>query len=270
VLGYRDNPELKFKPHTEPKYDNLYFGFELEVDKAGTYSQNSIQIGKIVGDDVFFKRDGSLNKGFEIVSQPMHYEYFMDKKETYAKMFNKAIEMGYRSHKTATCGLHFHVSKQAYTDTEIVKLIYLFEKHWDNITVFTRRAPAKLSRWANRYGVGHQSDIERNELDKKPEESKEKLRSLRCRGRYSAVNLVNANTVEFRVFRGTLNINTFVASMQFIRHLTDMVKEYDIDALRAMTWSELMKSDFTELNQYLVLRGIDEDIFKTPKNVIDK
>ena len=191
-------------------------------------------------------------------------------KDNYAKMFGKAIDIGYCSHKTTTCGLHFHISRNALTETEIVKLVYLFEKHWKNVKVFTRRSQSKLNSWASRYGYGHMADIEDKKIDKDEDESHDKLTQLKRRGRYTALNLTNEHTVEFRVFRGTLNINTFIASMQFIRHLVDMVKEYDIDALRAMSWSELMKNDFVELNEYLALRGLATDTIQSAKRVIDK
>ena len=35
-------------------------------------------------------------------------------------------------------------------------------------------------------------------------------------GRYVAVNLENYNTIEFRIFRGTLNYKTFIATLQLI------------------------------------------------------
>ena len=34
-----------------------------------------------------------------------------------------------------------------------------------------------------------------------------------CAGRYTAVNLTNADTVEIRMFRGTLKLNTLKATL---------------------------------------------------------
>ena len=42
-----------------------------------------------------------------------------------------------------------------------------------------------------------------------------------CNGRYVAVNLNNYHTIEFRLFRGTLKYNTFIATLQMVNHICD-------------------------------------------------
>ena len=42
-----------------------------------------------------------------------------------------------------------------------------------------------------------------------------KAKSNSC-GRYTAVNLCNYSTIEFRMFRGTLKYNTFIAALQLV------------------------------------------------------
>ena len=43
-----------------------------------------------------------------------------------------------------------------------------------------------------------------------------------CAGRYTAVNLTNADTVEIRMFRGTLKLNTLKATLQMVNHLVEV------------------------------------------------
>lgn len=46
-----------------------------------------------------------------------------------------ALSMGYVSHQASTCGLHVHISRQAFgkteqsQDTAIARVLYFFEKH---------------------------------------------------------------------------------------------------------------------------------------------
>ena len=35
-------------------------------------------------------------------------------------------------------------------------------------------------------------------------------------GRYACINLINTDTIEFRVFRGTLKYNTVITTLQFV------------------------------------------------------
>ena len=69
-----------------------------------------------------------------------------------------AIRMGYRCHQTDTCGLHVHVSRNAFGDTEeeqdaaIARLLYFFEKHWEELLKFSRRTAYQMEQWADRYG----------------------------------------------------------------------------------------------------------------------
>ena len=44
----------------------------------------------------------------------------------------------------------------------------------------------------------------------------DKVKNTKYAGRYQGINLQNDNTVEFRMFRGTLKLNTFIAALQFV------------------------------------------------------
>ena len=70
------------------------------------------------------------------------------------------------------------------------------EKHWDELLKFSRRTPRQLQRWAARYDY--------------KEQPKEILDNAKVgatgNGRYSCINLENTNTIEFRMFRGTLKL----------------------------------------------------------------
>lgn len=105
--------------------------------------------------------DGSLESGIEIVSHPMSLDYHCNEMPL-AQVLEEARSLRYRSHGAGTCGLHVHVSRRAFGDVEaqqeacIARILYFFEKHWEELLKFSRRSLRQLERWAARYGYKEQ------------------------------------------------------------------------------------------------------------------
>ena len=73
-------------------------------------------------------------------------------------------------------------------------------------------------------------------------------------GRYVAVNLENYNTIEFRIFRGTLRYKTFIATLQLVHEICRFAAQLDDKEMEGLSWSEfvsLIPSDKPELIDYL-------------------
>ena len=76
-------------------------------------------------------------------------------------------------------------------------------------------------------------------------------------GRYTCVNLTNEDTIEFRIFRGTLKYNTLIATLQMVNRICDVAICMSDDELRAMSWSEFVSGvTEPELIQYLKERRL--------------
>ena len=230
-----------------------YFGVELEIDKGGEIGSNAEQIlavGNREHDFYYCKHDGSLDDGFEIVSHPATVEYHLTQLPWKAVMA-EAVSLGYRSHQACTCGLHIHISRLAFGRTAaqqeaaIARLLYFVEKHWNELFTFSRRSSYNMSRWSARFG-----------FEKTGKQILEKAKSG-CNGRYVAVNLNNYHTIEFRLFRGTLKYNTFIATLQMVNHICDAAISLSEEGIDAMSWSEFVSSiEEPELIQYLKERRL--------------
>jgi len=230
-----------------------YFGVELEIDKGGEIGSNVEQILAVENqkhDFYYCKHDGSLDDGFEIVSHPATAEYHLTQLPWKAIMA-EAVSLGYRSHQACTCGLHIHISRLAFGRTAaqqeaaIARLLYFVEKHWNELLKFSRRTNRQLERWAARYGY---KDT--------PKEMMDHAKSYHC-GRYTCVNLTNEDTVEIRIFRGTLKYNTLAATIQLTDHLCDVVTCLNDEELRALSWSDFIAGvTEPELIQYLKERRL--------------
>ena len=71
-------------------------------------------------------------------------------------------------------------------------------------------------------------------------------------GRYTCVNLQNTDTIEFRIFRGTLKLNTLFATLQFVDRICDVALYLTDDDLKAMSWTTFVSGcQSPELVRYL-------------------
>ena len=232
-----------------------YFGVELEIDFGGEDDDSAQQIMEIANgngvENLYCKHDGSLDDGFELVTHPMTLHYHM-KKMPWARILQEAVSLGYTSHQAGTCGLHVHVNRNAFGDTEeardavIARILYFFEKNWEELLKFSRRTQRQLEHWAARYGYKEQ-----------PKELLDHAKKGGHGGRYSCVNLQNTDTIEFRIFRGTLKYNTLIATLQLLDRICDVALFMSDDELKAMSWTTFVAGcTQPELVRYLKERRL--------------
>ena len=174
------------------------------------------------------------------------------KEMPWAKILQEAIHLGYSSHQASTCGLHVHVNRDAFGNTEeahdavIARILYFFEKNWEELLKFSRRTPRQLERWATRYGYKDQ-----------PKELLDHAKKGYHGGRYTSVNLTNTDTIEFRIFRGTLKYNTLIATLQLLDRICDVALYLTDDQIKAMSWTTFASGcTQPELVQYLKERRL--------------
>ena len=247
--GAINNYSYKPDPVFYGNSSNRFFGIELEVDKGYDCHDTAREITSD-NCEIYCKHDGSLVEGFEIVSHPCTLDYHLNSLD-WKRIVDTCLENGFLSHNAVTCGLHVHISRTAFGESEqeqelnIAKLIYLFEKFWPQIKTFSRRTESQINQWAKNYGL--------TTIDEAIAESKS------VKGRYYAVNLTNTHTVEIRIFRGTLKYSTFAATLQFINLLMDAITAGTIQDMQELTWQEIVKGakEYAELTEYLSIRKLD-------------
>ena len=228
-----------FKP--EPIFygdGDRFFGVELEIDNGGKDKGNAemlLDVGNRLTESIYIKSDGSLDDGMEIVSHPMTLDYHINEMP-WLDICNRALSMGYKSHKTKTCGLHIHVNRDSFgksseeQERTISRVLYFVEHHWNELLKFSRRTEDQMAYWAARYGYKN-----------KP---KEILDHAKGEGssRYSCVNILNDNTIEFRMFRGTLKYNTLIATLELVDQICELALTFSDEELAKISWSEFVAS----------------------------
>lgn len=247
IHDYSYKPEPLFKGH-----GCRYFGVELEIDGAGIDDDNADELLDIANrheENIYIKTDGSLDDGMEIVSHPMSLAYH--KGLCWEDIMHTAISQGYRSHNTSTCGLHIHVNRDCMGKSRdeqeevISRILFFVESNWNELLKFSRRSKYNMNRWAARYGY---EKTGREILDKAKKGNN---------GRYAAVNLCNYATIEFRLFRGTLKYNTFIATLELVDLIVETAVNHSENELQKLSWSEFVsRITEPELIQYLKERRL--------------
>lgn len=218
-----------------------YFGLEIEMDLSDDDEwQEIVPMTKIMGYPMaWYKHDGSLDNGVECVTAPMSLDYIRGE---FANKLNdlcaEALDLGYRSHNTETCGLHVHVSQASLADgghaARITRLVNC-DQSWGAIKIFSRR-----SKW------NYCKRVDEDDYDY-PED------------RYVTVNHQNllndgSGTLEFRLFRGTLKWQTILAAVEFCDIACEVTRERDA------VWSDMVNyaaiHSYPYFNQYLIERDL--------------
>lgn len=242
--------EYDYKPYPEfYGLGRLFLGVELEIDDGGEDDENAEQLECITGDEMYYKHDGSLKDGFECVTHPMTLKYHRYQ-FPWADLCKKAASLGYKSHDAGTCGLHVHVSRNALGDNEdeqdatIARILYFFERNWDALLKFSRRTESQLNQWAARYT--HKDTVD---------EYHKGIKNNEDDSRYMCVNLQNEDTIEFRIFRGTLKANTILATLELVERICVICASCNADDMQGLSWEHFLSlidpDEYQELFTYI-------------------
>ncbi len=175
----------------------IMFGIELEVEAARDsrveYSLNAFD-AVLPKEYCVYKDDGSLSNGYEIVTRPDNPE--VHKRILKAALSDKKVRETTTSWKSGNCGIHVHVSRKPLSRLWIGRMM-----------VFINSYSMKdvINKVAGRYS-GQYCTIKRD------------ARLTDKDGYHSeALNLGNRETIEFRIFRGTLDPDAFIKNIEFVQ-----------------------------------------------------
>jgi len=235
IHSYNYRPSYNF--YNIGRENAPYIGFELEVEGNRNLAYKYMKKLKTLGiaDYFYLKHDGSLadsgNGGFEIVSQPCTSRYLH--KEVLHKFYRSIAWLqknNFTSYKSGNCGLHFHVSRANFTYLQTRLMILFFSKCKSKLMKLSLRDAYTMSRWARMPNVRGQKYYIRNSVS-----------GWTNRNKYSAINITQ-HTIEFRIFRGSLNSNRITALLQFIDALTSYTKSVSrLQFIKPNCWKLFVK-----------------------------
>ena len=196
IVNYYDKRANNFPSETT---DRMKFGIELEVESSYDRDDDAESVMEVMGEKyITCKEDASLGcEGFEIVTRP---DSMSVHRRQFAKLFSSDVFGHLRSWETeGRCGMHVHVTRSVLTELQIGKMLCFLNLPYNERFVS--------------YIAGRRSGSYCHRKERKVTDAK------RHRERGSALNLRNSNTVEFRIFKGTLLDTSFYKNLEFVEAL---------------------------------------------------
>lgn len=255
--GYHSSRNRGFDVIDSPwfRQNRRAFGVELEVQlRSGDLETRLAKVHeainhqtKQVGEYCYFERDGSIGEGFEIVTQPAGLDVHRDRLGRFLN--DGSLKMGLRSHEGGACGLHVHVGREFLTQGQI----YRVQSFLNDV-----RNEALIRSVARRY--------DNNYCRFKPALAKFTVKDKHSTERYEALNVTNADTIEFRIFRGSLRYESVIAAIEFVNSLLTFCTpgEVSLTQFTAIGFKQWLiqperKAENRYLRSYLSLGGSTND-----------
>ena len=228
----------------------------------------------------YHKHDGSLNRGTELVSQPLTLGAWSNIDLNLESIAGKAL--GYH---TTTAGMHIHMPKGAFKDTQLFIWLHLLET--------LALTPVNHQRYPNLISVIGQrrfNNWARFEMPTTSREVKSKMAHVAMNRRdeeeqrYKFINMVPRSTIELRFFRSNLRADRVLKNIEFVDSLYEYTAYLDrdnmdymesINAVRsAADWIEWVKSDRTRypnLSEYISKYDVrlDDNLYVKAINEFD-
>ena len=238
IHDYSYRPDAIF--HSTDKNERLFFGLEIEVEAGRNKEQASSYAYQLESMDLaYLKNDGSLDNGFEIVTHPMSHDFFKNQAQDLwltLEQLRTNPEYKVKSWDTRTCGLHIHISRTGFSGGahmhRFLNLVYSNQEFYETLAGRSSEQWAKFSDIMRReYVRDADGNVIRDEwgsgIIQTTRQFKHKLDNRNGSDRYSAVNTNNRETLEMRIFRGSVNGETIKAqldlahaSVEYTRTLT--------------------------------------------------
>ena len=252
----------------------VYLGVELEIDDVELLRELADELYEIsdTGGLFYLKWDGSLRHGFEIVSQPCTVKYHRAK-FPWKEILRRCADHSAKADTINSCGLHIHFNVSSLQtpnatgenvveeeEFNILKLIAIVERFYSQIEKIARRTE-------NHYCTRNSRNCGRDTSN--GERVIRKLFIIKDMkagaGGRMAVNLATkgCETVELRMFKGTVVYDTLMATLEFVDYLIRFIRDKGITHLSHLTWDRFVSSipplRYRYLVKYLKKLGLGDE-----------
>jgi hypothetical protein len=259
--------EYGYKPSPLFYGSSPYFGVELEVNVACDDDDHldsvAAEVQRLLGgpDHTYLKTDSSItdgdefSAGFEIVTHPHDLE---EHRKLWPAFFsavrNNSLDARVTSYKSGLCGMHVHISRHAFSsDRHIMRFVVAMNEP-DNERFVQAIAQRTSSRWC--------------EIKKKYPDY------WQSEGRYEAVNTLCRDTIEVRIFRGSVREDRFFKNLEFCAAFLEWTrKERPVERLNYryfVRWVISKRAQYPHLHAYLVEKGYAKHSINTLKTSVQE
>lgn len=211
-----------------------YLGIELE-HSVGRDSKADIieQVYNLIN-NVYYKEDGSLDDGIELVTHPM--EFYSINWKNWAEVLKYLRSRSCKSYDTSySCGLHVHVNKEAFGNYGLLKAQYISAKVESFLHKISKRTRSNWRNWSAPSNISY-PDMKafKHEVIKR-RLNKDKSVYNAPRGAFHGTS----NTIELRMFRGTLNMDGFRSCVEFAKDISYILSQVSLTFLISKSEAEI-------------------------------
>jgi hypothetical protein len=246
-------------------YEQFYFGFELEVvpdpdfDGFPLSQERGVDLVNDITDQfswIYCKRESGIQwDGFEIVSHPFTIEWAMEHVQDFENLLGLIAQHDFVSQDRYGCGYHIHISAYPFRgerDSAYTVMAELLHRDWETFAKFSRRGHFQYCRCPD---ISQDLLEEKNYDFKTTEISSENICHERC-----AIAHGVENTIEIRLYGGTVDTVSFLAALQLTSNLAEWtrkivkfnrrIEQKDIDLSKYDFTTILNYRQWAELNDY--------------------
>jgi hypothetical protein len=251
--------DYSYKPR--PRFfgaGRYWLGFELEVelDSEGDSEECNEQAGRVnrrLGEHAYCKNDGSLDYGFEIVSHPHTLEEFHNLDWEFMRDLRSN---GFVSWNNSNCGIHVHVSNTAFAGNTQKET----DMHRIRFAKFIYDNQHQVERIAGRKENSYAQFTDKGRVVNKM------LTGNQAEGRYEVVNIANSNTIEVRIFKGSLRVERLLSDIEFVHAVVEFTRNMKVVAKdKPFSWSRFVKFAVENDTQYPNLNTIINEAFSSER-----
>jgi hypothetical protein len=222
-----------------------FCGFELEMTSEGddTVRSGAEYLHNELSSYACLKYDGSVDGGFELVTQPHTLEAYAKRDDMWYAI-DQMRRRGWRSwNSNSSCGLHIHINNASFATVGhaafFTKFIY---QNREPLIRFAGR-DSSYARFNYDSFVGHEVhvgyDQDGNPIYKPSTIVDVVKKRIGTDDRYLALNPRNRDTYELRFFRGNMNPKAVRACLEFtfaLHEYTGTLTTTDVLARKALGW----------------------------------
>ena len=245
---YSFRPAMKFwSTHTGiPSYrwyarsNELYMGLEIEVEKAAPDVVEMVERDRHEDwnnpEFYYWKSDGSLGlEGAELVTMPATLE--AHRARFPFDQLDWLHGRGARAWAYPSCGMHIHVSRSSFTAPHMWKFIKFQLANSVKLAQIAGRTSQQWASWTN----DTMEDARRNAKKYVKPDGWDRDDFV---NRYSAINVLNRNTVELRYFRSNISEHGIIRNLELVNGIWDYTGQLTVRDLFQRGWSFSMFMDY--------------------------
>lgn len=239
--NYHDSVDWNDPIKTDKEYR---IGVELEIEAKSSTLKNFINETK--SNWFYQQRDGSLgSNGIEIITVPLQRKDAMAR-STWRELVEYLSDKA-EAWKKTSCGLHVHFGREVLGDTAeqqsetIGKMLYLYH-HFLNRTPINEKIYGRSRTYNEQVGTSETADAAKKlgsdvfKVKEIKDRVKDALTTASSTGRYFDINLRNANTIEFRKGKASINVDRIIAIIRW----SELIVLYSKKA----SWTKISYDDF--------------------------